>query len=269
MVMSSLSGSKQLIKEIGLTIMQDYQAPLDLLKDKVILVTGAGSGIGQAAAKSFAAHGATVILLGRTIKKLEDVYDEIEAAGYPQAAIYPMNLEGAVEKDYDDMAATIEKEFGRLDGILHNAALLGTITPIEQYDANEWAKLMQVNLNAPFMMTQALISLLRESDDASVIFTSSSVGRKGRAYWGAYSVSKFGVEGLMQVLADELEDEHNNIRVNSINPGATRTNMRAHAFPAENPIHNPLPEDIMAIYLYLMGKDSVGVTGQALDAQKK
>ncbi|UZE94917.1 YciK family oxidoreductase [Alkalimarinus alittae] len=249
--------------------MQDYQAPKDLLEGKVILVTGAGSGIGQAAAKAYAAHGATVILLGRTIKKLEDVYDEIEAAGHPQAAIYPMNLEGAVAKDYDDMAATIQKEFGRLDGILHNAALLGSITPIEQYDPNEWTKLMQVNLNAPFMMTQALISLLRESEDASIIFTSSSVGRKGRAYWGAYSVSKFGVEGLMQVLADELDDEHNNVRVNSINPGATRTNMRAHAFPAENPTHNPLPEDIMGIYLYLMGNESTGKTGQAFDAQKK
>ncbi len=249
--------------------MQNYQTPNDLLKDKVILVTGAGAGIGREAAKSFAAHGATVILLGRTIKNLEEVYDEIESAGHPQPAIYPMNLEGAVAKDYDDMAATFEKEFGRLDGILHNAALLGTITPIDQYDADTWLQLMQVNLNAPFMMTQALISLLRESDDASVIFTSSSVGRKGRAYWGAYAVSKFGIEGLMQVLADELDDEHHNIRVNSINPGATRTNMRAHAFPAENPIHNPLPEDIMGTYLYLMGKDSAGTTGQALDAQKK
>lgn len=249
--------------------MQNYQAPTDLLKDKVILVTGAGAGIGRAAAKSFAAHGATLILLGRTIKKLEDVYDEIESAGHAQPAIYPMNLEGAVAKDYDDMAATIEKEFGRLDGILHNAALLGSITPIDQYDADTWLQLMQVNLNAPFLMTQALISLLRESDDASVIFTSSSVGRKGRAYWGAYAVSKFGIEGLMQVLSDELDDEHHNIRVNSINPGATQTNMRAHAFPAENPIHNPLPEDIMGAYLYLMGKDSAGTTGQALDAQKK
>jgi len=249
--------------------MQNYQAPNDLLKGKVILVTGAGAGIGRSAAMSFSAHGATVILLGRTIKKLEDVYDEIESAGYAQPAIYPMNLEGAVAKDYDDMAATIEKEFGRLDGILHNAALLGSITPIDQYDADTWLQLMQVNLNAPFMMTQALISLLRESDDASVIFTSSSVGRKGRAYWGAYAVSKFGIEGLMQVLADELDDEHHDIRVNSINPGATRTNMRAHAYPAENPIHNPLPEDIMGTYLYLMGKDSAGITGQAFDAQKK
>jgi len=249
--------------------MQNYQAPNDLLKGKVILVTGAGAGIGRSAAMSFSAHGATVILLGRTIKKLEDVYDEIESAGYAQPAIYPMNLEGAVAKDYDDMAATIEKEFGRLDGILHNAALLGSITPIDQYDADTWLQLMQVNLNAPFMMTQALISLLRESDDASVIFTSSSVGRKGRAYWGAYAVSKFGIEGLMQVLADELDDEHHDIRVNSINPGATRTNMRAHAYPAENPIHNPLPEDIMGTYLYLMGKDSAGITGQAFDAQNK
>ncbi|MCP5160389.1 MAG: YciK family oxidoreductase [Hahellaceae bacterium] len=249
--------------------MQDYQAPAELLKNRIILVTGAGDGIGRAAAKTFAAYGATVLLVGRTIKKLEAVYDEIEAAGHPQPAICPINLEGATSKDYDDLANTIQQEFGRLDGLLHNAGQLGTLTPIEQYDTETWNKLLQVNLTAPFLMTQALIPLLRESGDASVIFTSSSVGRKARAYWGAYAVSKFGTEGLMQVLADELDDEHNNIRVNSINPGATRTNMRAHAYPAENPIHNPTPEQIMPVYLYLMGSDSQGVTGQMFDAQKK
>lgn len=247
--------------------MHNYQAPANLLQNKVILVTGAGDGIGRAAALCFARHGATVVLMGRTIKKLEDVYDEIEANGYPQAAIYPINFEGAVAKDYDDLAVTLENEFGRVDGILHNAAQLGTLSPIEHYDPETWMKLMQVNLNAPFLLTKALIPLLRLSEDASVVFTSSSVGRKGRAYWGAYSVSKFGLEGLMQVLADEMDDEHYNIRVNSINPGATRTNMRAHAYPAENPMHNPEPADIMPVYLYLMGKDSAGITGQAFNAQ--
>ena len=178
-----------------------------------------------------------------------------------------MNLEGAAEKDYDEVATVIENEFGRLDGLLHNAALLGSLTPIDQYESAVWNQLMQVNVNAPFMLTKAVIPLLRQSEDASVIFTSSSVGRKGRAFWGAYSVSKFANEGLMQVLADELDDEHHNVRVNSINPGATRTNMRASAYPAENPMHNPSPEEIMPVYLYLMGEDSRGVTGQAFDAQ--
>lgn len=249
--------------------MHNYQAPADLLKGKVIIVTGAGDGIGKAAALSFAEHGATVVLMGRTIKKLEDVYDEIENKGYPQAAIFPINFEGATSKDYDELAVALENEFGCVDGILHNAAQLGTLSPIEHYETDTWMKLMQVNLNAPYMLTKALIPLLRLSEDASVVFTSSSVGRKGRAYWGAYSVSKFGLEGLMQVLADELDDEHYNIRVNSINPGATRTNMRAHAYPAENPKHNPEPASIMPVYLYLMGKDSARITGQAFNAQQK
>jgi len=248
--------------------MFEYSAPSDLLKNKVILVTGAGDGIGRAASLSFAKQGATVILLGRTVSKLETVYDGIEANGGAKPAIVPLNLEGAAEKDYDDIATSIENEFGKLDGILHNAALLGSLTTIEQYEVPVWNQLMQVNVTAPFILTRTLIPLLRLSDDASVIFTSSSVGRRGRAYWGAYAVSKFAVEGLMQVLADELDDEHHNIRVNSVNPGATRTSMRASAYPAENPIHNPTPEEIMPVYLYLMGEDSTNVTGKMFDAQK-
>ncbi|KZY43876.1 MULTISPECIES: YciK family oxidoreductase [unclassified Oleiphilus] len=247
--------------------MFDYQAPKDLLQSKVILVTGAGDGIGKTAALSFAKHGATVILLGRTVSKLEKVYDEIESKGYPKPAIIPMNLEGAVEKDYIDVANSIDAEFTHIDGILHNAAQLGSLTSIEQYEVSVWNKMMQVNVNAPFMLTKTLLPLLRNSEDASIIFTSSSVGRKGRAFWGAYSVSKFANEGLMQVLADELDGTDKTIKVNSINPGATRTNMRADAYPAENPHNNPSPEQIMPVYLYLMGKDSEKVTGQAFDAQ--
>lgn len=249
--------------------MQDYQAPADLLQDRIIMVTGAGSGIGRAAAKAYAAHGATVILVGRTVSKLEEVYDEIEAAGHPQPAIVPMNFEGAAVKDYEELAMTLEDNFGRLDGILHNAAILGDRSPVELYDPETWNKVMQVNATAPFLLSRAMIPLLRLSTDASVIFTSSGVGRKAKAYWGAYAVSKFAVEGLTQLLADELDDERHNVRVNSLNPGATRTSMRSLAYPAENPKQNPAPEDLMPIYLYLMGKDSHGVNGQQLDAQPK
>ena len=182
--------------------MFEYSAPQDLLKDKVILITGAGDGIGKAAALCFAEHGATIILSGRTTSKLEAVYDQIEAVGGAQPAIVPINFEGAVEKDYDDIASVIESTFGRLDGLLHNAAQLGSLTPLEQYEVEVWNKLMQVNVNSPFMLTRALIPLLRLSEDASIVFTSSSVGRKGRAFWGAYAVSKFANEGMMQVLAD-------------------------------------------------------------------
>ena len=247
--------------------MFEYKSSPDLLHGRTILVTGAGSGIGRVAALTFAGHGATVILLGRTISKLEAVYDEIEDNGWPKPAIYPMNLEGAAENDYVQLAETIEKEFGKLDGLLHNAGLLGELKPIAQYSTETWLKLMQVNLNAPFIMTRELLPLLRESKSASVIFTSSSVGHKGRANWGAYSVSKFATEGLMQVMADE-EQGISNVRLNTVNPGATRTGMRASAYPAEDPQSLPEPEEIMGVYLYLMGDDGKNANGQAFHAQQ-
>jgi NAD(P)-dependent dehydrogenase (short-subunit alcohol dehydrogenase family) len=249
--------------------MQDYQAPADLLKDHIIMVTGAGNGIGRAAAKAYAAYGATVILVGRTVSRLESVYDEIEAAGHPKPAIVPLNFEGAAVKDYEELAMTIEDNFGHLDGLLHNAGILGDRSPVEVYNPETWNKVMQVNATAPFLLSRAMIPLLRKARAASVIFTSSGVGRKAKAYWGAYAVSKFAVEGLSQLMADELDDERNNVRVNCLNPGATRTSMRALAYPAEDPDKNPAPEELMPVYLYLMGKDSEGVNGQQLDAQPR
>jgi len=229
-------------------------------------VTGAGRGIGAAAAKAFAAHGATVLLLGKTEANLSAVYDEIEAAGHPQAAVIPFNLETALPHQYDELAAMLESEFGRVDGVLHNAAIVGPRTPLEQLSGDNFMRVMQINVNAMFMLTSTLLPLLKLSEDASVVFTSSSVGRKGRAYWGAYGVSKFATEGMMQTLADEV-DGISTVRSNSINPGATRTSMRAMAYPGENPQANPEPEAIMPVYLYLMGPDSKGVNGQAFDAQ--
>lgn len=245
--------------------MFDYTAPAELLKGRIILVTGAGRGIGAEAARTYAAQGATVLLLGKTEKRLNAVYDEIVAAGHPQPVVVPLDLEKANQEAYQELAAMIEAEFGRLDGLLHNASILGPRTPLEQLAGENFAKVMQINVNAMFMLNSAMIPLLRLSKDASVIFTSSSVGRKGRAYWGAYAVSKFATEGLMQVMADELDDT--SIRANSLNPGATRTDMRAHAYPGENPLNNPTPAEIMPLYLYLMGPDSTGVTGQAFNAQ--
>lgn len=246
--------------------MFDYAPRPDLLQGRVILVTGAGRGIGAAAAKAFAAHGATVLLLGKTEANLSQVYDEIEAAGHPQPAVIPFNLETALPHQYDELAAVLEGEFGKIDGLLHNASIVGPRTPLEQLSGDNFMRVMQVNVNAMFMLTSTLLPLLKLSEDASVVFTSSSVGRKGRAYWGAYAVSKFATEGLMQVMADEVEDI-TNVRANSVNPGATRTSMRAQAYPGENPANNPAPEAIMPVYLYLMGPDSKGVNGQAFDAQ--
>lgn len=244
-----------------LQTIDNYLPADDLLKDRIILITGAGDGIGATAAKSYAQHGATVILLGRTTAKLEKVYDEIVDGGYPQPAIIPMDLEGATYDDYLMVADTIEKEFGRLDGLLHNAAFLGALTPIQQYDLKLWAQVLQINLTAPFLLSRACISLLNKSGDARMIFTSSGVAHKGRAYWGAYGVSKAGQDNLMEILADELEN-NTSIRVNSIDPGRVRTRMRALAYPGEDPGTIPTPEEIMPTYLYLMGPDSKGITGK-------
>ncbi len=248
------------------TIPHNYTAPHDLLAGKTILVTGAGDGIGRAAALSYASHGATVVLLGRTVEKLEAVYDEIEAAGHPQAAIFPLDLKTISEQQCEMLAEALEKEFGVLDGLLHNAGILGERRPIESATYASWSEVMQVNVNAQFLLTQNLLPLLQAAPSASVIFTSSGVGRTGRAFWGAYAVSKFATEGLMQVLADELENI-SKVRVNCLNPGATNTAMRRAAYPGESPTSNPFPEDIMPAYLYLMGGDSSGITGKSFDAQ--
>ena len=245
---------------------KSYQPDPDLLKGRVILVTGCGDGIGRAAAINYALHGATLVLHGRNINKLEIIYDEIEALGAPQPAILPLQLSSASAHDYDTLFHTLDKQFGRLDGILHNAGILGERVTLENYPAEVWDDVLNINLRAPFVLTQALLPLLKRSDSASIIFTSSGVGRDARAEWGAYSVSKFGVEALSQIFAREFADQ-DNIRFNCINPGGTRTAMRAKAYPSEDPKTLPIPEDIMPAYLYLMGKDSHAVTGESIDAQ--
>lgn len=246
--------------------MQSYEATENLLENRVLLITGAGDGIGRVAARTLAAHGATVVLLGRVLAKLEAVYDEIVAAGHPTPAILTMDLSQAGLHECQQVAEVIETTFGRLDGVLHNAAVLGEITPLEMYDPDTWDFVMKINLRAPFVLTQALLPLLKQAPDASVVMTTSSVGRRARAFWGAYAISKCGIEGMVQMLSDELANV-SNIRVNAINPGATRTNMRAHAYPGEDPATVKTPAEIMPLYLYLLGPDSQGITGQSFDAQ--
>jgi NAD(P)-dependent dehydrogenase (short-subunit alcohol dehydrogenase family) len=248
-------------------IPQDYTPRQDLLKERVIIVTGAGDGIGRAVAKAYAAHGATVILIGRTTHKLEAVYDEIVAAGHPEPAIFPMQLHEASVEDYAGLAGGIANEFGRLDGLVHNAAELGSLTPIDHYTADLWQRTLQVNLTAPFLLTQACLPLLRQAPDAAILFSSTDEHEKTAAYWGAYGVSKQGLDAFMHILADELENS-SSIRVNAINPGALRTHLRSKAYPGENP--NTLPEvsTVVPTYLYLMGDDSLGIRGQLINAQK-
>ena len=243
-----------------------YAAGPGLLEDRVILVTGAGGGLGGALATACAALGARVVLCGRKVPKLERVYDTIVTADGPRPSIAPLDLERADATHYEALADAVRNEFGRLDGLVHAAALLGERAPVEHYDVVTWLKVMHVNVNAPFILTRALLPLLRASEDASVVFVTSGVSVQGRAYWGAYAASKFAVEGLMQVLADET-DTVTRIRVNSVNPGKMRTSMRAKAYPGEDPLTVPLPERVLAPFLYLLGPDARGTTGRRYEAQ--
>jgi NAD(P)-dependent dehydrogenase (short-subunit alcohol dehydrogenase family) len=238
----------------------------DVLRDRIVLITGASDGIGKALALHAASLGAQVILHGRSVPKLEKIYDAIdEIEGAPRPSIAVMDLESANAESYTTLALSIESEFGRLDGLVLNASILGERYSIEQYDAVLWQKVMHVNVTSVFAMTQVFLPLLQKSEDPSVVFTSSGVGRTGRAHWGAYAVSKFATEGFSQVLADE--HRHGKLRSNCINPGATRTSMRLAAYPAEDRDALKRPEEILAPYIYLLGPDSRGITGESFDAQ--
>lgn len=247
-------------------MLANYAPATSVLKDRVILVTGAGDGLGKAAALAFARHGATVVLLGRTLAKLEAVYDQIEGFGGPQPAIYPMNLEGAAPKDYDDLTEVIAQEFGQLHGLLHNAAILERLSPLPFQNLDLWYRTHQVNLHAPYLLTMACLDLLRAAPDASVVFTADRVARLGKAYWGAYGVSKQGADGLMRILADELE-AHTQVRVNSIDPGPARTSLRRSVYPGEDASQLPAPEALTAPYVFLMSPESQGLHGRVLRAQ--
>jgi NAD(P)-dependent dehydrogenase (short-subunit alcohol dehydrogenase family) len=247
---------------------QRFEAPSDALRDRVIAVTGAGSGIGRAVALAAAAHGAEVVLIGRTVSKLEQVHAEISALQRAEATIAPLDLERAIARDYDTLAAALNSRYGRLDGLVHNAGILGVLAPIEQYDVPTWCRVLHVNLTAAFALTQVLLPGLRASMDASIIFTSSGVGRQPRAYWGAYAVSKAGIEALSRTLADELQSSAR-IRVNVLNPGPVRSRMRTQAFPAEDPASLPVPEQIVRSYLWLLSAASQGVSAQSLDCQRR
>jgi len=243
-----------------------YQAQPDALTGRVIAVTGAGDGIGQAVALAAAAHGAEVILIGRSVRKLEAVHARITALGRCEASIAPLDLEKALARDYDTLADALMQRYGRLDGLVHNAAILGPLSPIEQYDVASWCKVLHVNLTAAFALTQVLMPALRTSPDASVIFTGASEAAHPRAYWGAYVVSKSAVGTLMRVLADEVE-HLGTLRANLIDPGPVRSRLRRQAYPAEELQPLPTPERIVQPYLWLLSGASRGSNGQCIDCQ--
>lgn len=242
----------------------DASAERNLLNNRVILITGSGSGIGAAVAKAYAKHGATVILLDKDISALEEVYDAIVDNGDSTPAIYPLDLKGASIPDYDTLATTIENNFNRLDGLVHCAANIGQLAPIEHQDPKTWLETLHINLIAPYFLTRACLPLMQNNDPSSIIFTTDDY--KDKAYWAGYGVSKAGIEVLSKQLADELEDS-GQIRVNCINPGKVKTTLFAHAFPAIDPTDLAKPADIVASYLYLMGNNSLAIHGQLISAQ--
>jgi NAD(P)-dependent dehydrogenase (short-subunit alcohol dehydrogenase family) len=249
-------------------IHQRYQPAADELRGRVIAITGAGDGIGRAVALAAAAHGAELVLIGRTVSKLEAVHAQIAALNKAPASIAPLDLEQAIARDYDQLAAALQGRYGRLDGLLHNAAMLGVLAPIEHYDVPTWCRVLHVNLTAAFALTQVLLPLLRASSDASIVFTGSGAGRDPNAYWGAYAVSKSGIEALSRVLAEELE-RGGTPRVNVLNPGPVRTRLRRQAFPAEDTQRLAVPQHVVPSYLWLLGPASRGINGQSLDCQAK
>jgi len=246
--------------------MKNYQAPKQHLKDRVIIVTGAGQGIGQSAAIAFAQQGATVILIGRNQAKLEATYDTILTLGLPEPLIFPMDLNKATEDDFKAMAEGIYRQLGRLDGILHNATDFNNLSPLSIQTAQQFEEMFKVNVIAPFALTKACLPLLERSENASIIFTSNSSAQTAYAYWGSHGISKAAADFMMKMWAQELES-HPNIRLNSVVPGALQSPQRKKTHPGE--VHSQLPtiESAMPLYLYLMGDDSVGVTGKVLNCQ--
>lgn len=242
-----------------------YQPKSDLLNHRIILVTGASEGIGREAALTYARYGAEVILLGRNADKLQQVGQTINQLNKRPAHPLVFDLAEATPERCQQLAHQLAQQFSHLDGVLHNAGILGEIVPLAELDPQIWQQVMKINLDATFYLTQALLPLLLKSESGSLVFTTSSVGRTGRAGWGAYAVSKFATEGMMQVLADEYKNHA--LRVNCINPGGTRTKMRASAFPQEDANKLKTPADLMPLYLYLMGDDSRRKTGISFDAQ--
>lgn len=241
----------------------DYEAPAGLLKDRVILITGAGDGLGAALSLACAGLGATVVLSGRTPRKLEAVYDRIEAAGGPQPALLPINLMTATWKEYEDLAAVLEREFGRLDGLVHAAAHFKTFARLEDLEPREWLDGLQVNLTAPYTLTRLCLPLLRQAPDASVVYMTDEGGRAPRAFHGIYGISKAAGEATMKGFALELAGEPN-LRLNSYKPGPMRTGLRAKGYFNEPGTDLPLPQARLAPLLWLLGPDSRGQSGIAL-----
>ncbi len=232
-----------------------------MLRGKVVMITGASRGLGRALALAFAREGASLVINSRSEDSLEPVAGEAEETG---AEVLAIPADVSVEADVEGLVDESVRRFGRIDVLVNNAGVLGPRVPIEEYPEDEWRKVLDANLTAPFLLTRTVIPHMPEG--GSIINMTSGVSVEGRAEWGAYSVSKFGVEGLTQILAAELKDR--GIRVNSVDPGGMRTEMRAAAYPNEDPTTRITPEENTAVFLYLASDESREVTGERFKAQE-
>jgi NAD(P)-dependent dehydrogenase (short-subunit alcohol dehydrogenase family) len=242
-------------------------APLDAsLRERVVVVTGASGGLGRVLALACAQAGATVVLHGRIVRKLEAVYDEILAAGGPEPIILPLDFAAAKAEDFSNVANALQAQTGRVDAIVHTAVMLGSLGPIEHQAFDAWLATLRVDLLAPFGLTRALLPLLRAAPDASVVFTLDTRGQEPKAYWGGYAVAKAGLSALLAILADEWESSVN-LRVNGVVPGPIRSPLRAQTHPGDDLAKLPPAESLVPLYLYLLARQPKQESGGIIDGQ--
>jgi NAD(P)-dependent dehydrogenase (short-subunit alcohol dehydrogenase family) len=224
--------------------------PAGTVEGRTILITGAVGSLGSVAAKACAAAGARIVLSDKLVPKLEQLHDEIAAAGHPQPAIFPLDLSGASESDYRELAEIVERELGALHGLLHSAAELGTPGLLYDLAASDWQRLLHVNLTAAHLLTQALVPLMHRSGNATIVFTSDSSANQHHAYWGAYGIAKAALESYAHMLTEELESG-GNIGVHLFVPGPVRSSIRKKSHPGELPSELPAPETLGSRYIEL------------------
>ncbi len=239
---------------------------IDSLRERVVLVTGATGGLGAPLARACAAQGAVVVLHARVVRKIEALYDEIVAAGHPEPIILPLDLAKASADDFGNVASALQGQLGRLDGIVHTAALLGSLGPMEHQSFDSWLSLLRVNVAAPMGLTRALMPLLDASPDASVVLTLDDRGEAPRAYWGGYAVTKAAVSALARELADEWENR-DHLRINAVVPGPIHSPLRGRTHPGEDKSALPAPDALVPLYLHLLAGQAKADSGRLFDAQ--
>jgi NAD(P)-dependent dehydrogenase (short-subunit alcohol dehydrogenase family) len=243
--------------EITLASITAHQPKANFLQERNVLVTGAANGIGRAVALACAAHGASVVLLDIDTRGLKSIYDEIESNGFPLPAMVPLDFQKASMESWEELAGHLEEEFGSLHGLIHCAADVGILCPLDNYDLDTWQRVMHVNFTSAYLLTRACLPMLRDAGNGSIIFTSSDVARQSRAYWGAYAVAGHALEGLAQVWTHELSGERP-VAVNTIDPGIVATRLRQSIYPAEDHATLRQPHDVVPLYTYVLEKSMKG-----------